>query len=143
MSLKIYDANQITLSFMGIPIDSGYADGEFCSIEQMEQDFTVVVGTDGEVARCATNNACATIKLKLMQTSAGNALLSVLNNLDKVTPGGAGVGPLLIRDRQGTSVFAAAKCWIAKPPDVSFDREVKEREWMLNCDKLSRFDGSN
>lgn len=140
---KIYDSNQVTLVFMGIPITSGFADGEFLSIEQSEADFVVKVGTDGEVTRSKTNNRHATIKVKLMQTSSGNALFSVVNNLDVLTPGGAGVGPMLVRDRQGTSLYTSLACWIAKPPDVSFDKEATPREWTLECDQLVRFDGGN
>jgi hypothetical protein len=143
MGAKVFDADQVSLVFMGITIDSGYADGEFVTIEQTEQDFTVVVGTDGEVTRSKTNNRHATIKVKLMQTSSGNATLSALNNLDVATPGGAGVGPMMIRDRQGTSVYTASKCWIAKPPDVSMDRTATPREWTLECANLVRFDGGN
>lgn len=143
MSLKVYDASQVTLVFMGIVIDSGFADGEFCTIEQTEKDFDAVVGTDGEVTRTKTNNRHATIKVKLMQTSDGNAFLSALNNLDLATPGGAGVGPMLIRDRQGTSVYAAQHCWIAQPPNVSYDRSATPREWTLEVADLDRLDGGN
>ncbi len=143
MGAKIYDADQVSLSFMGVPIDSGYADGEFVTVEQSEQDFTAKIGTDGEVTRSKTNNRHAVIKVKLMQSSSGNAALSAINNLDVATPGGAGVGPMLIRDRKGTSLYTASKCWIAKPPDVSFDREATSREWQLECANLVRFDGGN
>ncbi len=143
MGAKIYDADQVSLVFMGIPIDSGYADGEFLSIEQTTADFESVVGTDGEVTRSKTNDARATIKVKLMQTSSGNAAFSALNNIDKTLPGGAGVGPMLVKDRQGTSLYTASKTWIAKPPDVSFDRAATAREWTLECANLVRFDGGN
>lgn len=142
-STKIYDADQVSLVFMGIPIDSGYADGEFLTIEQSEADFTVVVGTDGQVTRSKTGNRHATIMLKLMQTSSGNAALSAINNLDVSTPGGAGVGPMLVRDRQGTSLYTAVACWVAKPPNVSFDRAAGPREWTLEVGSLIRLDGGN
>jgi hypothetical protein len=140
---KIYDANQVSMVFMNIPIVSGYDDGEFLTIELPVQDFEVVTGTDGENTRYATNNRHAIIKLKLMQSSSGNAALSAILNIDKSTPGGAGVGPMLVRDRQGTSIYTASKCWIAKPPDVKFDRKPGPREWILECGDLVRLDGGN
>lgn len=143
MSTKVYDSNQVSLSFMGVPIDSGYADGEFLTLEQAEADFDSVVGTDGEVTRSKTNNHSATITLKLMQSSDGNLALSVINTLDKSVPNGAGIGAMLIRDRQGTSVYSAAHCWISKPPDVSFDKTAKDRSWTLMCSDLVRVDGGN
>ena len=143
MSFKVYDADQIAMVFMGLPISSGYADGEFLTIEQEAQDFETKVGTDGEVTRSKTNNRHAVIKVKLMQSSDGNTLLTALNNLDIATSGGAGVGPMLIKDLQGTSLYSASKCWIAKPPDVSFDRTATSREWTLECANLVRLDGAN
>ena len=143
MGLKVYDADQVSISLAGIPIDSGFADGEFLRIEQEGDDFTDVVGTDGEVSRSKTKDRRATITILLMQTSDANVLLSGLNNLDRLAPNGAGVGTLLVRDRQGTSLYRSDECWIQKPPDVSFDRESTTREWTLRCADLQRLDGGN
>lgn len=142
-SAKVYDADQVVMVFMGIPISSGYADGEFLTIEQEAQDFETKVGTDGEVTRSKTNNRHAIIKVKLMQSSDGNAALSAINNVDIAASGGLGIGPMLIKDLQGTTLYTAAKCWIAKPPDVSFDRTATAREWTLECAQLLRLDGGN
>jgi structural protein KPP10_ORF10 len=139
--LALYDADQVTVSINGIPI-SGYADGEFLSIEPEADNFSDVVGSDGEVARSKTNDRRATVTLTLLQTSASNALLSALANLDKAAPGGLGVGALLVRDRQGTAIFSAAECWISKEPTRGFGREAGPREWTLRCANLIAFDGS-
>src|SRR5215472_18970077 len=138
MALKVYDADQVSLIFMGALIQSGFDDGVFLDIDQEADDFTHKVGTDGETARSKTNNHNADVKVHLMQTSDGNAALSALNNLDKLAPNGAGVGPMLIRDRQGTSLYTAAHCWVRKPPDVQFAREASDRVWTLHCSDLVR-----
>lgn len=143
MTLRVYDSDQVSISIAGLPVESGYADGEFLRIEQEADDFTDVVGTDGVVSRSKTFDRRATITILLMQTSDGNALLSGLSNLDREAPNGAGVGALLIRDRQGTSLYQADSAWIMKPPNVSFDREATSREWTLRCDNLRRLDGGN
>lgn len=143
MGFKVYDANEVTLIIAGLPIESGYDDGEFCRIEQESDDFVDKVGTDGEVTRSKTNDRRATVAVILMQSSDGNALLSGLNNIDRLAGNGAGVGPLLIRDKQGTALYAAAECWISKPPNVSFDREPTAREWTIRVANLERFDGGN
>lgn len=143
MSFKTYDADQVSITIAGLLIDSGYADGEFLRIEQESDDFTDVVGTDGEVTRSKTRDKRATVTILLMQSSSGNALLSTLNNLDVNAPNGAGVGAFLVRDRQGTSVYRADECWVQKPPDVSFDREATSREWTLRVANLQRVDGGN
>jgi hypothetical protein len=143
MGFKVYDANEVTLNFAGLDIDSGYADGEFCRVEQESDDFTDKVGTDGEVTRSKTNDRRTTVTILLMQSSDGNAKLSTLNNLDRLAGNGAGVAPILIRDRQGTSVFAGAEAWISKPPNISYDREPTAREWTLRVANPERFDGGN
>jgi len=143
MGFKIYDANEVTVNVAGLPIESGFDDGEFLRIEQEADDFIDKAGTDGEVTRSKTNDRRATVTIILMQSSDGNALLSGLNNIDRLAGNGAGVGPLLVRDRQGTALYAAAECWISKPPNVSFDREPTAREWTLRVASLERFDGGN
>lgn len=140
--LKVYDSDQITLSLAGILL-GGYAEGEFCRIEQEADNFTDVAGTDGEVSRSKVNDKRATITFLLMQTSESNALLSALANLDANTPGGAGVGALLIRDRQGTTIYKAAEAWVSRPPNVSFDQAATTREWTVRCARLERVDGGN
>jgi hypothetical protein len=127
--------------FMGILIDSGFADGEFLTIEQSAPDYEVVVGTDGQVSRSRTNNRHAVLKVKLAATSDGNTLFGALSNAGILAANGADVGPMLVRDRvSGTCLYTAGNCWIAKPPDVSYDNKVTMREWELQCDDLVRID---
>lgn len=143
MSTRVYNADKVSMLFMGAIIDSGLADGPFLKIEQSAADFEAVVGTDGEVTRYQTNNRHTKITVMLMQSSQGNAKLSAINNLDVASGNGAGIGPMNIRDTLGTSLYTAAHCWIAKAPDVQFDRAAGPREWQLECSDLIRFDGNN
>lgn len=144
MSLKRYDASQVTLVLANVLIDSGYADGEFLTIEQSAPDYEVVVGTDGQVGRSRTNNRHATIKLKLMHTSDGNTLLTAVSNAGLLAKNGADIGSLLVRDRvSGVCMYTAANCWIAKPPDVSYDNKITMREWTFECDSLVRIDAGS
>lgn len=140
--MKNYDPTEVSVSFAGVVIQ-GYADGEFIRVEGASDDFSDVVGTDGEVSRSKTSDRRATVTFILMQTSSTNALLSAISNADRDAPGGAGVGALFIRDRQGTSLYRAAEAWIIKPPNASFDRTPTSREWAIRCAKLQRADGGN
>lgn len=140
--MKHYDPDQVTVSFAGIVL-KGFADGSFVTIAQETDNFSDVVGTDGEVSRSKTNDRRATITFKLMQTSESNQLLSAIANADLDLPGGAGVGQLMVRDRQGLSLYRADEAWISKPPDVDFDRGAVSREWTLRCARLERTDGGN
>lgn len=141
-ALRVYDADQVSVSLGGISI-GGYADGEFVTITMDAPAFTKVVGTDGETSRSKTNNRGATVMFKLMQTSGSNDLLTALYKTDMLAPGGVGAVPLMIRDAGGTALFVASKAWIAKAPDVSFDRTAKPREWTIECADMDDFHGGN
>lgn len=140
---KLYQSEQWTLIINGVLIDSGYNDGEFLTIKQAEKDFTAKVGADGEVTRSKSNNRLAIVNVKLMQTSSGNDLLSIMNNLDIATPGGAGIGAFLVMDQLGRAKYAAAKCWVSGVPDVTLDKEATMREWEITCSYLIRYDGGS
>ena len=143
MSMKVYDANEVTVNFAGLAIDSGFDDGEFCTIEQDNDSFGAKQGTDGQVTRYKTYQDLTTITLKLMQTSEGNAKLSTLLNADLIGTNGAGVAPIMIRDRQGLSLFASPEAWIMGPPKVAYAREPGAREWKIQVATPKRFDGGN
>jgi hypothetical protein len=140
---KIYDSENVTVSLGGIPVESGLADGEFCKVEQVDDDFTSYVGTDGSVTRTRTRNRTATVTLTVAQTAEVNSFLSALSNADRSSTNGAGVVPLLIRDRGGSCIYKASKAWIQKPPSVTFGKETSTREWTIFCADLERFDGGN
>jgi hypothetical protein len=140
--MKVYDPDQVSVIAFGILIE-GWADGEFITIENESEAFTDKIGTDGEVSRSKSNDDRATATIKLMQTSSSNALLTGVYQLDRALPNGAGVGSFMVRDRQGTSLYAAAEAWIQKVPDVSFDREATTREWKIRLAKVNHFTGGN
>lgn len=142
-ALKVYNPDQVQVVVAGIPVTKGWNDGPFLKIEQNEDSFTEQVGTDGEVTRSRTNNRTHTVTLTLMQSSDVNDLLSALHTLDINTPGGAGIGPLLVKDGSGRALYLAEKCWIKKPPAVEFGREAGPREWVISTNDLIRFDKGN
>lgn len=143
MGFKNYSAADVTVNFGAINIESGRGDDEFVSIEQDEENFTYKAGVDGEGTRSETKNRKTRVTLTLMQTSAANDLLSAVHELDKKTSGGAGVVPLIVRDRSGTQVFTSAEAWIVKPPDQKYAKEAGTRVWLIDCHDPQRFDGGH
>lgn len=142
--VKLYDAKQVTMVFMGILIDSGFDEDEFLSIEPNSEDYFLVMGADGSGTRCRSNNLSAQMKLKLMQTSAGNSFLSTLRVAGFLAKNGADVGPMLVRDRlSGVTLYTAQSCWIAKAPNSTFALKSTPREWILETDELIQFVGGS
>lgn len=142
MSLKVYDAGSIVAIFNGIVIN-GYADGTFISIEQNADAFSLQIGTDGDGTRSRSNNRSGAVTFTLMQSSDTNSLFSALHQVDLNTPGGDGIGPLLIKDKLGATLVTAEKAWIRRFPTSTFDREATSREWTIETDNLVQLVGSS
>jgi hypothetical protein len=128
-SLKVYSGNEVTFNFAGIPIESGRGDDEFITISKAEDTYKYKAGNDGEGTRSENKNTLHTVTLTLMRTSSGNAMLSAIHNGDIKIPGGSGVAPMMIRDRQGLSVFVSAEAWIKKMPDDAYATEAGTIKW--------------
>jgi hypothetical protein len=136
---KVYDADQVKITLAGLPIDSGYADGEFLTIAPEGVFFGDVVGSDGEVTRFKSFDRRANCGIILMQTSEGHGRLSTLHNTDRLAPGGAGVGPFLVEDLNGSTLHSSPRCWIAGYPDVAYGREPGGWEWPIRIAHLEAF----
>lgn len=145
MSLKHYDPVLYTIVVAGLPISTlkGYADGEFLTVEWDSDSFTDVAGTDGGVARAKMHDRRATVTLTLLQTAEANAALAALALLDSNTDNGGGVGPFLMKDRGGNTIYAAEHCWIARTPEPTLDKVVTTREWKIRVAELTGGEGGN
>lgn len=139
----VYSADEVTVNFSGIPIESGRGEDEFVTIEQQEDSFTYKAGVDGEGTRSENKNTYTVVTLTIGQTSSANDLLSAIHELDKKVAGGSGIAPIMIRDRAGTQLFASAEAWIIKPPDQKYARESGERVWTFGVHAPERFDGGH
>lgn len=139
--LKVYSANAVGCNFAGIDLASGRGDSDFVAITHPEESYTYKQGHDGEGTRSATGATYAEVNITLMQTSAGNAALSAIHQGDIKTEGGEGIAPILIRNRQGLSIFAAAEAWITKTPDENYAKEAGTVVWTVGCHNPQHFIG--
>jgi hypothetical protein len=139
-----YDVNQVTVVVADILIDGGWAEDDVIKVEPNSDDYGFVVGAGGDVGRYKTNDPVTKVTLKLMQGSTYNDLLAAKRALDMNTPGGAGIGAFLIKDRLGRATYAGSKSFILGPPkDVTFGKGLKAREWTIIVCNSVRFDGGN
>jgi hypothetical protein len=144
MTVKVYNADEVTVALGFVLIDSGFADGEFLRIEQEADDTEDEVGTDGEVSVSRTNDRRATATIIVLQTSSGNQGLSILSNLVRSAPGLVGaIWPFLARDQNGAALYTGQDSWVKRPPDVSMNRTAQPREWTVRIANLVRNDGGN
>ena len=68
---------------------------------------------------------------------------SVFLVLDRDAPNGAGIVPMAIIDRSGRTVVTSSQCWIARGPDINFDRVCVGRTWIITATDLRFFSGGN
>lgn len=138
MSVKTFDPKNLLIS-AGPNQLTGFAEGSFVTVARDEDAFNLTVGSDGEGARAKSNIKSGTVTLTLLQSSAGNDILSTLAKSDELN--GGGVFPLLVKDASGRSLFAAETAWVQKLPDSEFSNEITSREWVIRTDKLEAFVG--
>lgn len=144
MTLRKYDPSQVAIIFGPVGPIGGFADGTFVSVEQNEDSFALSVGSDGEGTRAKSNNRSGRVTVTLAQSSASNALLSAAHLLDINSANGDGIGPLLVADRSGTSLYEAENAWIVRPPAAEFGRDgAATREWIIETDNLNQVHGGN
>lgn len=135
--------NDLVLAFDLIVIDSGFAPGTVCKITTNDK-FVTQLGARGDTCRTRTNDFRGTVEITLMSAAPINAALSAIHELDIETGNGAGVGPLLVKDAGGTSLFEASSSWIMKLPDWERgDGEAKTVTWSISCADLRGIVGGN
>lgn len=140
MAFATYVADQVAVIVGGVPME-GFADGSRVTVEFDEQQFTKVTGSDGLTTRSKSNNYAGNITITLQQSSRSNDVLSGLWNADRVS--NSGVVPILIKDNSGRTLWAAEHAWVQQMPSQEFAKEVSDREWILDTDKLTGFAGGN
>jgi hypothetical protein len=128
-----YDPALVVASFAGIPI-SGFADGTFVAVERNNDSYTLMVGAGGEAARSRSRNSSGKVTFTLMATSPVNDLLSAVWHADELL--GTGVGAVIVKDMQGTTLCVANNAWIMKPPKVEYGKEISTREWVIECESI-------
>lgn len=142
MGVRSYDPSFVSMFYGEIEM-KGFAQDAAIAVTHDEDDWSLVVGVDGEGTRSKTSNRSATITVSLMQSSPVNLLLTAAAELDNTTPGGTGGKALLIKDQSGDSLFSCETAWIQKRPDAEYSREATTREWVFRTDNVLAVHGGN
>jgi hypothetical protein len=135
-----FDPSQVIVAFLGTPLH-GFIDGVFVKVSRNEEAFKLQVGADGEAARVRNRNRSGQVTITLQQTSVSNDVLSAAAALDEL--GSGGVGALLIKDLNGSTLVSALSAWVRKVPDAELGKELGQREWVLETGTLAMFIGGN
>jgi hypothetical protein len=129
---KHFDPDQVQTLFVGVPLE-GFAEDSMIDWEWDVEAFKLVRGVDGQITRSKVLGRTATVTVHLMHSSRSNAYLTGIHTQDLLSPGGAGVGPFLIRDGNGASLFATDEAWIINFPNGGYGSQTTPRDWKICC----------
>ncbi|MCP4481417.1 MAG: DUF3277 family protein [bacterium] len=138
--LKTYNGHEVSVIF-GARLLTGLVEGDAVTIERDTDSWTDSVGLNGEVTRSGSADKRATVTIRLQQSSSDNDYCSGIVAADELAK--SGVLPILVRDSNGNSIYAAPEAWIQKPTAATFGKEAGEREWVIRCAKVTMFSGGN
>lgn len=137
--MSAYYAKDVTVTVNGFVL-TGFGPDTFVTYTQESMDGQAVRGADGLVAY-AIDRALPLVSMSftLMQTSAGNDIMSGLLALQK-----SGVAPLI-----GSLIVSGSResiqwpsCVITKAPDGSLSQSIEGREWTITGQAVIRPGGS-
>lgn len=137
---KTFSSKKVQVSFKGQRL-TGLADGDFVSAEMNSDAFSLVKGADGEGARAASADDSGKVTLTFLQTSIANDILSAALAADRLSE--ASPGELFIKDVSGRTRVHSGEAWVVKSANVDLGKDVKGREWVLECDVLEMIVGGN
>lgn len=141
--MEVYDAGAVTVSVAGIPLDrAALGSGDAISFEMSGPNFTIKKGIGGGASR-ARQYPHGILKLKVRQTSSFNTKLSAVHTLDLATSVGAGVVPVVLKDRNGTHTMVETEAFLAGWPTVPYGAEEGDVEWEIICPDPTQFVGGH
>ena len=133
---KNWDPGQLAINFKGVDIQ-GFAEGTMVQVARDEDTFTKVTGAQGDTTRTRSRNKGGKVTITLLQASPTNGKLSTFQKNDERL--GTGVGPLLVKDLNGLTLYSARNAWLTKPADAEFAKDPTQRVWVFDCAELQMF----
>lgn len=140
MSNYTYNSKQVSI-LAGTAEIKNYGDGDFVSIEMVEDAFTPISSSDGHTTWSMNPSTLATVTITLMASSPSNDALSTLHISDRST--GLGVFPLFVKDNSGRDLFISDAARIIKMATITKGKEIGTREWTISCANSTMFVGGN
>jgi hypothetical protein len=131
--LVVYESKQVSVEFAGLTLEDGRAE-KFVKIKAKGPAYiTEGPGADGHVARCGTNNNLYEITLTFKGTSAELAKLAAIHVGDRNFFNGAGIAPFMVKDKNGSTLYATDRAWITEMPETEFGVSKSDVSVMLEA----------
>ena len=141
--MKTYSSSEVNVNFAGLDLAGGRGEDEFLRIEPMAESYETVVGVDGSVTRCQSNDRRVRVTLIVMGSSKTNDILSAIHKGDIETAGGKGIAPFMARDNGGTSLIIEPEAFIVGYPKQAKGKKPGTNEWVIECPSPQMHVGGN
>ena len=125
---------------LGVVRITGYGSGTVITISYDADQFVKNVGVDGLGFYVKNRNRAATITVVLQQSADANDLLTAIFLADFIAPGGLLV-PLMFKENNGRTVYAAEGARIAQLPEATWGDAGETRTWRIITTELEGFVG--
>jgi hypothetical protein len=131
MGLVIQSDAKLHVITVGSRVLKGFAKDKY-TFEFDEDSFNTEVGSDGDTAQVAVNNANGKLTITLLANTPDNEYLSLLHNKNRLAIGSGNV-PVSIVDTLGTTRMSSPVAWVTKLPSIGVGTDVKTIEWQIQC----------
>lgn len=136
-----FDPGRYALIVSGLQIQ-GFADGTVIKLKRATPTFSDKAGIGGDVVRSKSRDARGDLEITLLASSPSNDFLATLAVTDEQADAGVGaVGPMLLKDLNGTTTAGGASTWVTQPADIELAGEAPNRTWKLRIANLRMFPG--
>lgn len=136
-ALKKYDPKKVSVTFKGIPLNSGIVDGTFIEISRTERNSSLNTGADGGSTLVINNNRTTTCSLTLRMGSDTNDELTEIVLEDEADNDVKNVGVFQVKDLTGRSLHIDEEASLDGPPDTSYSTDEGEHGWTWNCPNMT------
>ena len=134
--LKEYDPKQVIITWDGINLNEGIAEGTFITVARTERTFSLNVGGDGGVTRVRNNNKSGQVTCTLRMGSLTNDALKDRVKDEEDDSATTHVAALKIEDFSGRTLHSSEQAFLDGFPDDEFATEEGNRDWTLLCPVL-------
>lgn len=133
MSIYTYSPEEVDLIIAGYRVTGWNS----IAVSRTSKAFTMVRGIRGKNTRVRHKDSSAVIFIDVVRTSPVNTVFSAVVRDDLIY--GTGRLDILLKDKNGQSLFMSNEAYIDGYPDDAFTTELNNRRWTITCQTTSEW----
>lgn len=127
MGIYTYSPSEVDLIISGYKVTGWNS----IAVSRTAPTFTMVRGIRGKNTRTRSRDTSAVIFIDVARTSAVNTVFSEVVRQDAQY--GTGRLEVLLKDKNGKSLYSSNEAFIDRYPDDAFTTELNNRRWSITC----------